>query len=46
MSAVGIVVLPFPPKRIRTAASAVTAEIRGALATGRPLPQVRALPAR
>jgi very-short-patch-repair endonuclease len=45
MSAVGIVVLPFPPKRIRTAASAVIAEIRSALATGRPLPQVRALPA-
>jgi hypothetical protein len=46
MSAAGIIVLPFPPKRIRTEGSAVIAEIRSALAAGRPLPQVQARPAR
>jgi very-short-patch-repair endonuclease len=48
MAAAGIIVLHFPPKRIRTERRQVTAEIRSALAAGRgrPLPQVRALPAR
>jgi hypothetical protein len=48
MAAAGIIVLHFPPNRIRTERREVIAEIRSALAAGRgrPLPQVRALPAR
>jgi hypothetical protein len=48
MSAYGIIVLHFPPKRLRTEPQAVAAEIRSALAAGRgrgPL-DIRALPAR
>jgi hypothetical protein len=48
MAAAGIIVLHFPPSRIYTERKEVIAEIRGALAAGRgrPLPQVRTLPAR
>jgi hypothetical protein len=48
MAAAGIIVLHFPPSRIYAERKEVVAEIRGALATGRgrPLPQVRTLPAR
>jgi hypothetical protein len=47
MSAAGIIVLHFPPSRIRSQRSEVAAAIRSALAAGRgrPLPQIRALPA-
>jgi len=48
MSAYGIIVLHFPPKRLRTEPQVVAAEIRSALAAGRsrgPL-DIRALPAR
>src|SRR5580704_4864777 len=48
MSAYGIIVLQFPPKRLRTEPQVVAAEIRSALAAGRsrgPL-DIRALPAR
>jgi hypothetical protein len=46
MSAAGIIVLHFPPRRIHAQRSEVAAEIRGALAAGRdrPRPAVRALP--
>jgi hypothetical protein len=46
MSACGIIVLHFPPSRIRAERRAVAAEIRSALtaASGRTLPQVRVLP--
>jgi hypothetical protein len=48
MSAVGIIVLHFPPRQINTRPAEVAGLIRKALAAarGRPLPQVRALPAR
>jgi hypothetical protein len=48
MAAAGIIVLHFPPARIYKERKAVVTEIRGALAAGqgRPLPHVRALPAR
>ncbi|HEY5357459.1 MAG TPA: hypothetical protein VIJ82_07165 [Streptosporangiaceae bacterium] len=48
MSARGIIVLHYPPARIRQAGHEVAAEIRSALAAarGRPLPLVRTLPAR
>jgi hypothetical protein len=48
MAAAGIIVLHFPPSRIYTEPKEVIAEIRSALAAGRgrPLPQVRTLPAR
>jgi hypothetical protein len=48
MSAYGIIVLHFPPKRLRTEPQVVAAEIRSALEAGRsrgPL-DIRALPAR
>jgi hypothetical protein len=48
MSACGIIVLHFPPKRLRTEPQVVAAEIRSALAAGRsrgPL-GIRAVPAR
>jgi hypothetical protein len=47
MSAAGIIVLHFPPRRIHAQRSEVAAEIRSALAAGRdrPLPAVRAVPA-
>ncbi len=48
MSAYGIIVLHFPPKRLRTEPQVVAAEIKSALEAGRsrgPLP-IRALPAR
>jgi hypothetical protein len=48
MSAHGIIVLHFPPKRLRTEPQVVAAEIRSALAAGRsrgPL-DIRAIPAR
>ena len=47
MAAAGIIVLHFPPSRIYTERKEVIAEIRSALAAGRgrPLPQVRTLPA-
>ena len=48
LSAHGILVLPFAPRRIRTEGAAVVAEIRGALEKGKlrpPLP-IRAAPAR
>jgi hypothetical protein len=48
MSAYGIIVLHFPPRRLRTEPQAVAAEIASALAAGRsrgPL-DIRALPAR
>jgi hypothetical protein len=48
MSAHGIIVLHFPPQRLRAEPQVVAAEIRSALASGRsrgPLP-IRALPAR
>ena len=48
MSAYGIIVLHFPPQRLRTEPQAVAAEIRSALGAGRsrgPL-DIRALPAR
>ena len=35
MSALGIVVLHFPPRRLRTESRAAAAEIRSALAAGR-----------
>jgi very-short-patch-repair endonuclease len=46
MSACGIIVLHFPPSRIRADRRAVAAEIRSALAAaqGRRRPQIRALP--
>jgi hypothetical protein len=48
MAAAGIIVLHFPPSRIYAERKEVIAEIRSALAAGRgrPLPQVRTLPAR
>ena len=48
MAAAGIIVLHFPPSRIHAERKEVIAEIRSALAAGRgrPLPQVRARPAR
>jgi hypothetical protein len=48
MAAAGIIVLHFQPSRIYAERKEVIAEIRGALAAGqgRPLPQVRTLPAR
>jgi hypothetical protein len=48
MSAYGIIVLHFPPRRLRTEPQVVAAEIRSALAAGRsrgPM-DIRALPAR
>jgi len=47
MSAHGIIVLHYPPSRVRQAGHEVAGEIRSALAVGRdrPLPLVRALPA-
>jgi very-short-patch-repair endonuclease len=48
MSACGIIVLHYTPKRLRTEPRAVAAEIRATLEVGRGrrLPQVRTLPAR
>ena len=48
MAAAGIIVLHFPPSRIYAERKEVIAEIRSALGAGRgrPLPQVRTLPAR
>jgi hypothetical protein len=48
MSAHGIIVLHFTPKRIRTEAAKVTAELRAAIETGRQRPPltIRAIPAR
>jgi hypothetical protein len=48
MGARGIIVLHYPPSRIRTAGRAVAVEIRAALdaAARRPLPHIRALPPR
>jgi hypothetical protein len=48
MSAVGIIVLHLPPRQINTRPTEVAVLIRKALAAawGRPLPHVRALPAR
>jgi very-short-patch-repair endonuclease len=45
MSAHGINVLHFTPRQIKRERSAVAANIDGALATGRPLPHIRAVPA-
>jgi hypothetical protein len=45
MSAHGIIVLHFPPQRIRSQRRAVAGEIRRALAAGRQLPQVRTISA-
>jgi hypothetical protein len=45
MSAHGIVVLHFPPQRIRSQRRAVADEIRRALAAGRRLPQIRTISA-
>jgi very-short-patch-repair endonuclease len=45
MSAHGIGVLHFTPRQIRSQRRAVAATIRGALAAGRPLASIRALPA-
>jgi hypothetical protein len=45
MSAHGIVVLHYPPRRIRSQRRAVADEIRQALASGRRLPQIRTIPA-
>ena len=47
MSAVGIIVLHFPPRQIRAQRSSVAATIRSALAAGRgrPLPALRVVPA-
>ena len=46
MTAHGIMVLHFPPRRIKVASRAVAAEIRAALAAsaGRDMPPIRALP--
>ncbi len=48
MSARGIIVLHYPPRRLRAEPRVVAAEIRSALeASGdRPLPQIRTLRAR
>jgi hypothetical protein len=46
MSAQGIVVLHFSPRQIKRNRNEVAANIRNALAVGRPLPRIRALPAR
>jgi hypothetical protein len=46
MSAHGIIVLHFPPKRIRYRRSEVADEIRRALASGRKLPQIRTIPSK
>jgi hypothetical protein len=48
MSACGLIVLHYPPKRLKTQPRAVAAEIRSALeaSRGRQLPLVRTLPAR
>jgi hypothetical protein len=40
MSAYGIIVLHFPPQRIRSQRRAVADEIRRALTSGRRLPQI------
>jgi hypothetical protein len=45
MSAHGIIVLHFPPQRIRSDRRQVADEIRRALAVGRQLPQIRAISA-
>jgi hypothetical protein len=45
MSAHGIIVLHFPPQRIRSQRREVADEIRRALAAGRRLPQLTAIPA-
>jgi hypothetical protein len=47
MSACGVIVMHYPPKRIKTQPRAVAAEIRSALdaGRGRQLPLVRARPA-
>ncbi len=45
MSAHGIIVLHFPPQRIRSQRRAVADEIRRALASGRRLPQIRTISA-
>jgi hypothetical protein len=47
MSSLGIIVLHYPPSRIRSAGHQVAAEIRAALAAGRsrPLPAVTEMPA-
>jgi hypothetical protein len=45
MSAHGIIVLHFPPQRIRSQRRAVADEIRRALAAGRRLPQIRTISA-
>jgi hypothetical protein len=44
MSAHGIIVLHYPPSRIRTQRREVAAEIRAALAAGRRLPAIQTLP--
>jgi hypothetical protein len=48
MSALGIIVLHYPPSRLKSQPGIVAAEIRSALAAGRgrQLPQLRILPAR
>lgn len=48
MSAYGIIVLHYPPRRLRAEPRVVAAEIRSALevSRGRQLPQLRSLPAR
>ena len=47
MSAQGIIVLHFTPRRIRTARAEVASQVRGALASGgaRALPHIRTVPA-
>lgn len=45
MGKYGIIVLPFTPKQIRKQPAAVIAEIRQALESGRPRPNLRTLPA-
>jgi chorismate-pyruvate lyase len=44
MSTHGIVMLHYPPRRLRTEPRVVAAEIRAAVVGGRPLPAVRAMP--
>jgi hypothetical protein len=46
MSARGIVVLHFTPRQIKRDRSTLAGNIRSALAVGRPIPQIRTLPAR
>lgn len=45
MSAQGIVVLHYPPARLRDEPGAIAAEIRSALGNGRELPGIRTVPA-